>query len=264
VCSVKTSSTLDPADFLRRVEQAAQPQGFRAHPFGLVTADGTAAGSGTFPLLAFTRRARRKAPRVYISAGIHGDEPAGPEALLRLLDGAVFDDRAHWFLVPLLNPIGTLLRTRENAAALDLNRDYRTPQSPEIQAHVRWLAHQPRFNLALCLHEDWEATGFYLYELNPEERPSLAPTMLEAAQAHLPIDPATVIDGRPVTVPGIIRPDHDPRLRDLWAEAIYLNAHHCSLVYTLETPSSTLLTSRVTTLAAATRSALTEFFTGDQ
>jgi hypothetical protein len=44
--------------------------------------------------------------RVYLSAGIHGDEPAGPLALLELLHGGFFDSGIHWILCPALNPAG--------------------------------------------------------------------------------------------------------------------------------------------------------------
>jgi hypothetical protein len=73
------------------------------------------------------------------------------------------------------------LNRRENAAGIDLNRDYRHLQSPEVRAHVDWLQRQPRFDVALCLHEDWESNGFYVYELNPDNRPSFAEKILEAA-----------------------------------------------------------------------------------
>ena len=272
VTAVKASSGLEPRDFLSRCEILSQQKGFRVERYGAVPAldaagnvlpVATATGSRpppddvtALPLLACTRRTAGVRPRVYLSSGIHGDEPAGPETLLQLLAEGIFDDRATWLLAPLLNPVGFYLRTRENAAAIDLNRDYHAPRTAEIEAHVRWLQRQPPFDLALCLHEDWEATGFYLYELNPAGRRSLAEPMLAAAGAHLPIDPASVIDGRAVTQPGIIRPDHDPRLRDLWAEAIYLRAHHTDLCYTLETPSSLPLAQRVAAMAAAVRAAL--------
>jgi murein peptide amidase A len=255
VSAVKTWSGLDPNEYLARCQRAAQLRRFHRQPYGEIGFD----GCGSLPLVAFTRRTPGLRPRIYFSTGIHGDEPAGPEALLQLLEQGEFDDRANWFLAPLLNPTGFVRRTRENADAIDLNRDYRTPRTTEVRAHVAWLERQPRFDLALCLHEDWEATGFYLYELNPTERPSLAPALLAAARQHMSIDPATVIDGRPVAEPGIIRPDHDPKLRDLWAEAIYLYAHHTSLCYTVETPSSLPLAQRVTALAAAVRAALQAF-----
>ncbi len=258
--AVKASSALDPVDFLARCETLARQRGFRVESYGEVAPPARFAGVPALPLLALTRRRAGPRPRIYVSAGIHGDEPAGSEALLQLMNEGVFDDRATWLLAPLLNPAAFLLGTRENAESIDLNRDYLAPKSDEVAAHVRWLQRQPPFDLALCLHEDWEATGFYLYELNPHERDSLADAFLEGARRHLEIDPATVIDGRPVTLPGILRPDLDPRTRDLWAEAIYLRVHHTSLCYTLETPSGFPLAPRVSAHVAAVRRALEVFF----
>lgn len=238
---------LDPADFSPRFAAAARAAGFRAEPYGEIHGH---------PLIAYTKRTPGPRPRVYLSAGIHGDEPAPPWALLQLIQTEFFDDRCTWFVCPLLNPTGFVGRTRENHAKVDLNRDYRTPQSPETGAHVRWLRHQPNFDLILCLHEDWEAQGFYLYELNPENRSSLAPAMIAAARAHCPIETAAVIDGRPAVGPGIIRPVSDPLLRETWPEAIYLRNHHGSLDYTLETPSALPLEQRIRTQMAVIKAAL--------
>ena len=117
--AVKTSpAPLDPSAFAARFSTAARAAGFCEERFG--ARDGC-------PLVAYTRRAPGRHPRIYLSAGIHGDEPAGPLALLELLTTGAFDHRATWFLVPLLNPTGFTLRTRENAEAIDLNRDYRHP-----------------------------------------------------------------------------------------------------------------------------------------
>src|SRR5829696_2516009 len=92
---------IDPAAFTARIEAAAQKQGFRSERFGEV--------SGV-PLLALTKRHRGPRPRIYLSAGIHGDEPAPPLALLELIERGVFDTRAGWFLCPLLNPAGFIRR----------------------------------------------------------------------------------------------------------------------------------------------------------
>lgn len=247
---VKASSPLEPIAFTQRCRELAPERGFRVEEFGSV------AGC---PLLALTRRAPGPRPRIYLSAGIHGDEPAPPFALLDLLERGTFDGRATWLLAPLLNPAGFLRGTRENASAIDLNRDYRSLVTAEVQAHVRWLETQPPFDLALCLHEDWEATGFYLYELNGRPGAGLADAMVAAVLPHLPIDPAAMIDGRSVAEPGIIRPDADPRLREQWPEAIYLRAHHTPLCYTLETPSSFPLTQRVGAMAAVIAAALDRY-----
>jgi hypothetical protein len=238
---------LDPLQFSPRIEAAARAQGFRVEYFGAV------AGA---PQLALTKRTPGPRPRIYLSAGIHGDEPAPPLALLSALEAGLFDTRAVWFVCPLLNPAGFLRRTRENGAGIDLNRDYRSLRSEEIQAHARWLQRQPNFDLALCLHEDWEAAGFYLYELNASHQPSRAAAMLAAAAQHCPIESATVIDGREIAERGIIRPLADPVLRDAWPESIYLRAHHTQHGYTLETPSSLPLLQRIAALSAALRAGL--------
>ncbi len=115
---------------------------------------------------------------------------------------------------------------------------------------------QPPFDLTLCLHEDWESTGFYLYELNSKNRRSLAKSILEAVRPLCPIDEALTIDGRATAAPGIIRPIDDPLLRETWPEAIYLRAHHTTLSYTLESPSAFPLQQRIAALRAAVEAAL--------
>ena len=241
---------LDPAQFIPQFDAAARGAGFQVDTFGEI------AGHA---LLACTRTGAGPQPRVYLSAGIHGDEPAAPWALQRLLAEGWFDARCSWFVCPLLNPTGFVRQTRENSSGLDLNRDYLSPRTPEAQAHIQWLQRQPGFDLIICLHEDWEATGFYLYELNPLNRPTLAQVMHEAARAQGPIESAAVIDGRPSDEPGIIRPVSDPLLRETWPEAIYLRHQHGPLVYTIETPSGQSLPQRIATQCAVIRSAVAAF-----
>jgi murein peptide amidase A len=238
---------LDPADFTARMEAAGRAHGFRIERFGEVAG---------LPLLALTKRTRGPRPRIYLSGGIHGDEPAPPLALLELVERGVFDERAVWFVCPLLNPAGFNCRTRENADGVDLNRDYKTLRTIEIQGHARWLNRQPNFDLTICVHEDWEAQGYYLYELNPSSGPSLARAMLDAAACVCPLESATTIDGRPIAEPCIIRPVADPLLRDSWPESIYLRAHHTQLGYTLESPSALPLARRIAAHRAAIEAAL--------
>src|SRR6266403_3808013 len=67
-------------------------------------------------LLALTRSASRithyaspatdHVSRIYISAGIHGDEPAGPLAMRQLLQENLWPDGVALWLCPCLNPTG--------------------------------------------------------------------------------------------------------------------------------------------------------------
>lgn len=206
-------------------------------------------------LLALRRTPPQPRRRLYLSTGIHGDEPAGPLAVRQLLqDNPWPPDLALW-LCPCLNPTGFPLNRRENAQGIDLNRQYHQPQADEVLAHVAWLQQQPAFDLALCLHEDWEAHGFYLYELNPDGAPSHAEDIIRRVAAVCPIDPSEVIDGRPAAG-GIIRPSADPLSRPQWPEAFYLVQRKTRHSYTLEAPSDFPLNVRVVALVTAVRTVL--------
>jgi protein MpaA len=209
-------------------------------------------------ILGLTRPAPREAPpalRVYISTGIHGDEPAGPLAARILLQDNAWPPGVELCLCPCLNPTGFAQNCRENRDGLDLNRQYLAPQAEETLAHIAWLKRQPPFDLCLCLHEDWEAHGFYLYELNPDRLPSLAEAIIGRVAQVCPIDRSQTIEGRPAQN-GIIRPDLDPRSRPQWPEAFFLITHKTRLSYTLEAPSDFPLSVRVAALVAAVTTAL--------
>uniref|UniRef100_UPI00404B453D M14 family metallopeptidase n=1 Tax=Cephaloticoccus sp. TaxID=1985742 RepID=UPI00404B453D len=244
----KPGSSLNVHELIGDIETAALAQGFRVETFGRI---------GEFPLIALTRRNPGPRPRIYISAGLHGDEPAPPLALLTMLRAGFFSNNANWFICPVLNPEGLQAATRENVDQCDLNRDYQDRSSLEVQAHTRWLGRQPPFDLTLCLHEDWESTGFYLYELNPRARPTLADKMIQTVSGLMPIEPASIIDGRPIAEPGIIRPVSDPLLRTNWPEAIFLSLSHTTLSYTLETPSTLPVSDRIGAMQAAVAAAVT-------
>jgi len=231
--------TIDIQSVLQQIEQAAARKNW------VRDAD----------LFAFLRPNDAARARVYISTGIHGDEPAGPLAALQLLQEDAWPAAAAFWLCPCLNPAGFSLNRRENGEGIDLNRDYRHLQSAEVRAHVKWLQRQPPYDLSLCLHEDWEAGGFYVYELNPDHKPSFAEKIIQAAGAVCPIDPSPVIEGRPAQN-GIIRPDLNPADRPQWPEAFYLITHKTRLSYTLEAPSDYPLPSRVAALTAAVRAVL--------
>lgn len=237
-----------PSDIVAQFESLALQRGFRVERFGHI---------GDCPLIALTKRTSGPRPRIYLSAGIHGDEPAPPLALLESLEDGFFDARANWFICPLLNPTGFLRGSRDNADGIDLNRDYRHLASAEIRAHIKWLQRQPNFDRAICLHEDWESTGFYLYELNPSGRSSFADAIIKGVENVCTIESAAIIDGRESVARGIIRPIADPLLREQWPEAIYLRAHHTNLTYTLESPSAFPLAQRICALKAAVGAATT-------
>ena len=241
--------TIDIRAVLRAVEIGALQFGWSSEMFH--AADG-------FNWLALRRPAgggRKPQARIYISAGIHGDEPASPLAALQLIQENNWPANAEIFLLPCLNPIGFTLNRRGNADDLDLNRDYRNPKAAETRAHLAWLERQPPFDLSLCLHEDWESHGFYLYEQNPDGIASPAEKMISAVKKVCPVDLSEIIEGRPA-VNGIIHPKINPAERPDWPEALYLISRKSRQGYTLEAPSDFPLGTRVAALVAAVNAAL--------
>ncbi len=238
-----TGEALDLPDACHRVEALAGRDGWQLDTYG---------EAGDFPLYVLNRATAKPLGHLYVSTGIHGDEPAGPLALLRLLEEGTLSPQLSWTLFPLLNPEGLRARTRENAAGADLNRDYHAFTQPESRQHRDWLLryHQP-YNLTLALHEDWESRGFYVYQLNRSaDDPSLGRGMLEAVTPICGVDLAEVIEGRPAAE-GLIEPQDIPEDRTDCPEQLYLHLNHTCHGYTLEAPSAQPLDCRVDALCAA-------------
>lgn len=205
-----------------------------------------------FGLHAWKRSVAEPRRRIYLSTGIHGDEPAGPLAVAQLVRENRWPGDVELWLCPCLNPTGFPTNRRENADGLDLNRQYFHLKAAETRAHVNWLQQQPVFDVAICLHEDWESHGFYLYELNPDNRPSHSSEIIRRVAEVCPIDRSAEIEGRPADG-GIIRPSTDPRTRPEWPEAFWLLTYKTRHSYTLEAPSDFALATRVDALVTAVR-----------
>ena len=234
---------IDIQQVLREIEQLAAATGWDRDPLVI---------SEKNILPAFRRSVPAPLQQIYISAGIHGDEPAGPLAVLNLFRENQWPRRLGLWLIPCLNPAGSIRNSRGNEEGIDLNRDYRSLRTALVLAHVAWLGRQPRFDVTLLLHEDWEANGFYLYELNPTLVPSLAEVIIKKVDGVCPIDTSPVIEERPAEH-GIICANPDLMKRPDWPEAFYLIHNKSPLSYTLEAPSDFPLDTRVKALAAGVR-----------
>lgn len=232
--------------FLETFAKEAETAGFRAVPFGETPAGGMIAWEKPGP-----------GRRVYISAGIHGDEPAGPLAVLELMRSGAFTDEGNWALCPALNPTGLAAGTRGNADGEDLNRDYWARKTREIGSHVEWLKSTEVPTRFISLHEDWETSGFYFYEINcGEDSPRRAHAILDAVSPWFPPEPASLIDDHAIREPGWIYHVPEADMPQNWPEAIFLAKSGCCLSFTFETPSSAPLAARVAAHVAAVKAAL--------
>ena len=171
-----------------------------------------------------------------LATGIHGDEPASTESLIRFLEAT--PDAAEWGLTifPCLNPVGYDRGTHENGEGLDLNRHFHCDDPPREVALVRQAVAGCQYELFLCCHEDSDARGFYLYEVKKGRGPRFGPTTIARIGQHHAIDQRIHIDGR-VNHTGMLLPTNWGRRKNGWSMALYLyrlGIPHCLI---LETPS---------------------------
>lgn len=241
----------DAREFLHRFLETARRRDFEVERFGEAP-DGT-------PLLVATRGPASPVLSVCISAGIHGDEPAGPLALLQWIASGIPDSGVRWTVFPMLNPNGWDAGTRENARGVDLNRDYLELSQPETAAQVAWWeSRRAKFDWSLCLHEDWEANGFYLYEVGVPGHHRIGRDILRQVEPIIAVETALEIDGMPA-VAGLITPSGDISQRgSLWPEALRLIRYHAPVCHTFETPSGAPLAKRMAAHIAGIRAGLAE------
>lgn len=189
------------------------------------------------------RRLREDVPAIYLSAGIHGDEPAATEGLLAWAGrNAALLRRVNALIFPCLNPWGLVNNCRLDADGRDLNRSFHDSAIPQIVAQMTLLADQS-FDLALMLHEDYDALGVYLYEI-AARKPYWGERMVEAATRHIGPDPRRQIEGRSAKG-GVLRPRIDVSRLPGWPEAFVLYFQKTARVFTVETPSEFHLDDRV-------------------
>lgn len=212
---------------------------------------------GGFPL--FFLKPLRPAPDVpsiYFSAGIHGDEAAATEGLLLWAEqNPDILRQIRPLIFPCLNPWGLVHNNRLDPQGRDLNRCYGKRKPPQICDQIRVIGKR-RFDLALTLHEDYDAHGVYIYEV-AAKKPYWAEKLLAAATSHLPADPRTRIEGRPARN-GIVRRKISPGLMPDWPEAFLLHFHHACRTFTIETPSEMDISRRVAAHVAVLETAVAE------
>lgn len=186
-------------------------------------------------------------PSLLISAGIHGDEPAGVRGVLEWLDR----DAQHWLnrinvtIFPCLNPYGYERNRREGFDGLDANRTFRLPNAPLPKA-LRPVLADRQFRLAIDLHEDIDFSSFYVYEAK-ENPPYLAPRLVGRMSARAQLSDGDSIEDilDSVTRGGIIRvPRLNPYVLPQWPLGRYLFTFHTHHVLCPESPGHLALGTR--------------------
>lgn len=229
----------DPRALLSRWRRVARAAGLRWQVLAEVDGEG-------IPSL---ERQRAGSPLIYLSSGVHGDEAAAAWGLLAWAEENIPLLKAGSFLIcPCLNPHGLRANTRADQRGLDLNRRFHLDDDP-VCGPWRQLMNRPQPPaLGICLHEDYDAAGCYVYELD-SHLPPMGAACLRAAAAHVPVDMRRTIDGRRAC-DGVIRRSRIPRDLPGLPEAVILWRLGCPRTLTFETPSEAALGDRVRAHAA--------------
>lgn len=197
----------------------------------------------------------KKKKSVCISAGIHGDEPAGVEALLRFIKEV--RQRSHILktiditLFPCNNPYGYETGRRTSKNGNDLNREFRKRSPDQEVFFIKKALAGKYFDLSLELHEDVDSPGFYIYELKRDREEPFGREIIDVISKKYPINLSGEIEGMKADN-GIISPmgSEDEikelmRRRKRWPQALYqfsMGTRHC---ITCETPAKLKMTERV-------------------
>ena len=183
---------------------------------------------------------------VCLSGGIHGDEPAGVEAILEFLRRARINQSLlshfRFTVFPCNNPYGYEHDVRRNASGLDLNRQYAKARPPAEVRMIKSVLDGRRFELSMEFHEDVDSDGYYLYEICADAERLVGEEIVQRISRRWPINLHAEIEGAP-SRRGVISPDiageffrrRVSRGRQ-WPQALWLNQNGVRHCITSETP----------------------------
>ncbi|TDD82584.1 carboxypeptidase [Actinomadura darangshiensis] len=139
----------------------------------------------------------RGVPILWISGNVHGDEPSGTDAALKVLRdlgdradcaATAILDNALVVVLPTQNPDGRELKTRQNAYGFDMNRDWFARTQPETDGKLAMLNQYPPA-MYIDAHEMGGTSFFFppnadpVYHETPEQAVGWINDMYGAAMA---------------------------------------------------------------------------------
>lgn len=168
-------------------------------------------------------------PVILYTAGIHGDEPSGPNAVLKFIKKFYNNVK----ILPMCNPEG-FIKNKRRAGSFDLNRHFNGSEREQNIAILEEVKSRP-IKFLCSLHEHPSVYGFYIYESGLSDE--LCEEILAIGAKYFPIRKrhgTKVINGRI----SLNKLDGDRSLED-WC-------YTQGIPYvTVETPGKRLLKDRV-------------------
>jgi predicted deacylase len=152
---------------LQFLEQDIRQTGLRMQSIGDVRY-----GADTFPLWSLESHAPNARKTVCLAGGVHGNEPAGTQALLalarNLAKAAEANSTIRYAMIPLVNPWGWARDLRHNGSNLDAARQFGSSAAQETEVFKKFIQQQ-RCDMLIDLHEDRFHEGFYALAYAPPD-----------------------------------------------------------------------------------------------
>lgn len=172
---------------------------------------------------------------VLITSGLHGDEPGGIEASLQFLsrDNSNLLKSFNFTVIPCINPYGYVYNTRENRDGIDINRMFENDEIKDVMI-IKKTLDETQFSFTIDFHEDYDATGFYIYE-GKDDGKFIGPEIAQKATSIGPIDTEDSGEDTTSIVNGVYNVSPKWGTKGL---APYLLHYHTNHVLITETPTS--------------------------
>jgi hypothetical protein len=221
-------------------------------------------GAQTYPLfLVRSTAAGTTRPTIFISGGVHGDEPAGVYAAIDFLEDIAprYRREFNFTVLPCANPSGFELNTLRSISGANLNRLFGTDSSePEIRAIEEWLTDEShRFLVTFDLHEtvpEYEGEGFtpqdnpracYLYETARNGETRIGKQLIDALPQSVEVCrwPKVYLDVNSEGVISYPEACGNPVYAQETTFEAYLMRHNTNHAFTTETPTGWPLEKRI-------------------
>lgn len=158
------------------------------------------------PILAVTAIHNNNNPTVFISGGVHGDEPAGTQAAVKFVKEHMrgWINFYNFVVIPCVNPVGYQINIREGSEFQDINREFfHETTSPENKLILKFLAKLDvrSYIMTIDLHEtraqerpaseypvnERHPDGFHMWEICSEEENRIGNYVIDAVKEIMPV-----------------------------------------------------------------------------
>jgi hypothetical protein len=139
-------------------------------------------GTEIFTVWSLEKNVANATKTMCLTAGVHGNEPSGTQALLALARNLAKPSEANstirYAILPMVNPWGWARDLRHNGSNLDIARQFASDATQETELLKKFIQQQ-RCDMLIDLHEDRFHEGFYALAYAPLDLAKIQATIAQ-------------------------------------------------------------------------------------